>query len=109
MLWLLGGLAALALLALLGQYLAGQADIFVSIANPRPLDEEQMEMVINWWGLSFRAPQPFLAMQSDHGLCDVRIFSTRRQMLVSIVTFGWKRPVTIAWRGHAGIHPLGRA
>jgi hypothetical protein len=108
MLWLLVGLAALALLALLGQYLAGQADIFVSIANPRPLDEEQMEMVVNWWGLSFRTPQPFIAMQSDHGLCDVRIFSTRRQMLVSIATLGWKRPVTIAWRGHAGIQPLGR-
>jgi hypothetical protein len=30
-------------------------------------------------------------------------------MLVAIISFGFLRPVTVAWRAHAGILPLGDA
>ena len=109
MMWLGWVLAALGFALLFGQYLAGQADIFVSIANPRPLDEESIVVTLKGWGFAAEAAQPFVTPDSDHGLCDVRGFATRRQMLVAIATLGFLRPVTVAWRAHAGILPLGEA
>ena len=109
MMWLGWVLAALGFALLFGQYLAGQADIFVSIANPRPLDEESIVVTLKGWGFAAEAAQPFVTPDSDHGLCDVRVFATRRQMLVAIATLGFLRPVTVAWRAHAGILPLGEA
>ena len=109
MMWLGWALAALAFLWMFGQYLAGQADVFVSIANPRPLDEEMMVVTLKGWGFATQAAQPFVTPESDHGLCDIRVFATRRQMLVSIASFGFLRPVTVAWRAHAGVLPLGDA
>lgn len=109
MMWVGWVLAAVGFALLFGQYLAGQADIFLSIANPRPLDEEQMVMTLKGWGFAARAAQPFVTPESDHGLCDVRVFATRRQMLVAIISFGFQRPVTVAWRAHAGVLPLGGA
>ena len=109
MMWLGWALAALGFVVLFGQYAAGQADIFVSIANPRPLDEEVMVVTLKGWGFAAQAAEPFLTPESDHGLCDVRVFATRRQMLVAIATAGFLRPVTVAWRAHAGVLPLGEA
>ncbi|QCB54209.1 hypothetical protein E5675_07050 [Sphingopyxis sp. PAMC25046] len=109
MIWLGWALAALGFVLLFGQYAAGQADIFVSIANPRPLDEEVMVVTLKGWGFAAQAAQPFITPESDHGLCDVRIFATRRQMLVAIGTAGFLRPVTVTWRAHAGVAPLGEA
>ena len=109
MMWIGWAVAALGFVLLFGQYAAGQADVFVSIANPRPLDEEKMVVTLKGWGLAAQAAQPFITPESDHGLCDVRVFATRRQMLVSIATFGFLRPVTVAWRAHAGVLPLGEA
>lgn len=109
MMWLGWALAALGALLLFGQYRSGQADIFVSIANPRPLDEESMVVTLKGWGFAAEAAQPFVTPESDHGLCDVRVFATRRQMLIAITTVGFLRPVTVAWRAHAGVLPLGDA
>ena len=109
MMWVGWALAALGFVLLFGQYAAGQADVFVTIANPRPLDEESMVVTLKGWGFASAAAQPFVAPESDHGLCDVRVFATRRQMLTAIATFGFLRPVTVAWRAHAGILPLGDA
>ena len=109
MIWLGWALAALGFALLFGQYLAGQADVFLSIANPRPLDEESMVVTQKGWGFAAEAAQPFVTPESDHGLCDVRVFATRPQMLVAIASAGFLRPVTVAWRAHAGILPLGEA
>ena len=109
MMWMGWALAALAVALLVGQYAAGQADIFVSIANPRPLDEERMVVTLKGWGFAAHAAQPFVTPEADQGLCDVRVFATRRQMLIAIASFGYLRPVTVAWRAHAGILPLGDA
>lgn len=109
MMWLGWALAALVFLLLFGQYMAGQSDVFVSIANPRPLDEDSMVVTLKGWGFAMQAAQPFVTPESDHGLSDVRVFATRRQTLVSIASFGFLRPVTVAWRAHAGVQPLGDA
>ena len=52
MIWLGWALAALGFALLFGQYLAGQADVFLSIANPRPLDEESMVVTQKGWGFA---------------------------------------------------------
>ncbi|MDZ3831572.1 MAG: hypothetical protein U0S50_07125 [Sphingopyxis sp.] len=109
MMWIGWALAALGFALLVGQYLSGQADIFVSIANPRPLDEDRMVVTLKGWGFASHAKQPFVTPEADYGVCDVRIFATRRQMLTAIATFGFRRPVTVAWRAHAGVQPLGDA
>jgi len=109
MMWVGWTLAAIGFALLFGQYMAGQGDIFVSIANPRPLDEESMVVTLRYWGLAAAARQPFVTPEADHGLCDLRVYATRRQTLVAIATLGLIRPVTVAWRAHAGIQPLGDA
>ena len=109
MMWVGWGLAALFLVLLVGQYMAGQGDIFVSIANPRPLDEDSMVVTLKYWGFAAAARHPFVTPEADHGLCDLRVYTTRRQILTAIFTLGLKRPVTVAWRAHAGIQPLGDA
>ncbi len=109
MLWIGWALAALGFALLFGQYAAGQADIFVSIANPRPLDEQRMVVTLKGWGFVSAAPQGFIASASDFGFADLRVFATRGQMLVAIGSFGFVRSVTVAWRAHAGVLPLGDA
>jgi len=107
--WIVAGVALLALLMLFGQYLAGTADYFLSIENPRPLDDN-VEVITIWgWGFASQSSRTCTPELTGQGFADVRMFATRRQVLVSFVTFGIKRPVSIAWRGNAGQHPLGRA
>lgn len=101
--------AALLFLALIGQFAAGQADVFVSIANPRPLDSDTMVVTLKGWGFAAQSALPFVTADSDFGLADLRVHATRRQVLVSMVTLGFIRPVTVVWRAHAGIQPLGQA
>lgn len=101
--------AAIAVASLFGQYLSGTSDYFLSIANPRPLDEEEDIVTIKGWGFASQSSRSFTADLAGQGFADVRLFATRKQLLKSIATFGFERPVTIAWRGNAGQHPLGQA
>lgn len=101
--------AAAALLMLFGQYLAGTADYFLSIENPRPLDDNVQTITIYGWGFASQTSRSLTAELAGQGFADVRMFATRRQVLTSFITFGFKRPVSVAWRGNAGQHPLGDA
>ena len=96
-------------LMVLGQYFAGMADYYLAIENPRPLDENEDVITSTWWGFLTQSRSSFTAEMAGQGFADVRVFATRKQMLKSILTCGWKREVTIAWRGNAGQHPLGQA
>ena len=97
------------LLMLLGQYLAGTADYFLSIENPRPLDDNIGTITILGWGFASQSSRSCTAELAGQGFADVRLFATRRQVLLSLVTFGFVRRVSVAWRGNAGQHPLGQA
>ena len=46
--------ATIAVLSLFGQYLSGTSDYFLSIENPRPLDEEEDIVTIMGWGFASR-------------------------------------------------------
>jgi hypothetical protein len=102
-------LSAVLLLMLFGQYLAGTADYFLSIENPRPLDDNVDTITILGWGFASQSSRSCTPELTGQGFADVRMFATRRQVLVSLLTFGFRRPVSIAWRGNAGRHPLGQA
>ena len=102
-------IAVVAVAMLLGQYFAGTSDYFLSIENPRPLDDNIATITIYAWGFASQASRSCTAELAGQGFADVRMFATRRQVLLSIVTLGAVRPVSIAWRGNAGQHPLGQA
>ena len=104
--WIVAGVA---LLMLFGQYLAGTADYFLSIENPRPLDDNIETITIFGWGFASQSSRTCTAELAGQGFADVRMFATRRQVLLSFVTFGFVRRVSVAWRGNAGQHPLGQA
>ena len=102
-------LSVVLLLILFGQYLAGTADYFLSIDNPRPLDDNIATITVLGWGFASQSRRGCTVELAGQGFADVRMFATRRQVLVSFLTFGFRREVTIAWRGNAGQHPLGQA
>lgn len=98
-----------ALMMLAGQFFAGLADYYLSIDNPRPLDDNSVVIWIKGWGFASRMSRTVEAEISGEGFADVRLYATPLQMLISFVSFGAIRPVTISWRGNAGQHPLGDA
>lgn len=101
--------AAAAILIVIGQYLANTADCYLAIRNPRPLDENEARIVIRFWGFVEERWQPDPDENDGLGFADMRIYATRKQVLVSLFTLGIVRPLTVVWRGNAGQHPLGRA
>ena len=107
--WILAGIALVLLLILFGQYLAGTADYFLSIRNPRPLDDHITTIRVRGWGFASDSRHSCIAELAGQGFADVRLFATRRQVLQSFITFGFVREVSVAWRGNAGQHPLGEA
>ena len=101
--------AIVAVAMLLGQFFAGTADYFLSIENPRPLDDNLTTITILGWGFASQSSRTSIAEIAGQGFADVRMFATRKQVLLSFVTLGFVRRVSVAWRGNAGQHPLGEA
>ena len=97
------------MLIVLGQFFAGTSDYYLSIDNPRPLDDNIVVITIRFWGFATESSRSYTADLAGQGFADVRLFATRRQVLTSLLTLGLVRPVSIAWRGNAGQHPLGQA
>jgi hypothetical protein len=101
--------ATIAVVMLLGQYFAGTSDYFLSVDNPRPLDDHEAEIISTAWGFADENGRTATAEQAGEGFADVRLFASRVQMAKSLFSFGFRRPVSIVWRGNAGQHPLGDA
>jgi len=101
--------AVVAVAMLLGQFFAGTADYFLSIENPRPMDDNLATITSLGWGFAAQSKRTCTAEIAGQGFADVRMFATRGQVLLSFITFGCVRRVCIAWRGNAGQHPLGQA
>ena len=102
-------IAAIAALMLAGQFFAGTSDYYLAIENPRPLDDNVAEITILAWGFASETSRSVTADLAGQGLADVRLYATRKQVAVSLLSFGFVRQVSIAWRGNAGQHPLGDA
>ena len=107
--WAGWAVAGILLVNLFLQYLAAQADYFLSIENPRPLDDNITTITVRGWGFASESRHSCIAELAGQGFADVRLFATRKQVLLSLATFGFVRRVSVAWRGNAGQHPLGQA
>ena len=91
------------LLMVLGQYFAGMSDYYLSIENPRPLDENETVITSQWWGFMTQTGSSRIAELAGQGLADVRVYATRLQMLETILTFGWRRSTQISIRSAGGL------
>ena len=56
--WILAGIIVLLALMVFGQYLSGTADYFLSIENPRPLDDNVSTITVLYWASPPRAAAP---------------------------------------------------
>ena len=107
--WSLVLIGALALL-LLGQIMALWGDACLAVADPRPVGGKTIEITILAWGFASRRGR---SLQVDDcyqfGINDMRFFMTGKDVLVCLVTFGFVRKVSIAYRCYAGDHDVGEA
>ena len=103
-------LIAILLLLLLGQVMALGGDACLAVADPRPIGGKTIEITILAWGFVSRRGQ---SMQVDDcvrlGINDMRFFMTRKAILVCLLTFGFIRQVSIAYRCYAGDSDVGEA
>ena len=103
-------LIAILVLLLLGQIMAQWGDACLAVADPRPIGGKTIEITILAWGFAARRGQ---ALQVDDcyqlGINDMRFFMTGKAVLVCLITFGFVRKVSIAYRCYAGDHDVGEA
>jgi hypothetical protein len=106
---------SLILISILALLLAGQAmalcgDACLAIADPRPIGGKTIEITILAWGFASRRGR---SLQVDDcaqlGINDMRFFMTGKAILICLVTFGFVRKVSIAYRCYAGDHDVGEA
>lgn len=107
--WSLILIIILAMLVL-GQALSLCGDTFLAVADPRPVGGKTIEITIFAWGFASRRGR---SLQVDDcmrlGINDMRFFMTKKAILVCLVTFGFVRTVSIAYRCFAGDSDVGEA
>ena len=107
--WMMILVGLLALL-LLGQIMALWGDAFLAVQDPRPVGGKTIEVTILGWGFASRRGR---SLQVDDcanmGINDMRFFMTGKHVLICLVTFGFVRTVSIAYRCYAGDSDVGEA
>ncbi|WP_417609553.1 hypothetical protein [Parasphingorhabdus sp.] len=107
--WSLILIAVLALL-LLGQIMAQWGDACLAVADPRPIGGKTIEITILAWGFASRRGR---SLQADDcyrlGINDMRFFMTGQAILICVVTLGFVRKISIAYRCYAGDFDVGEA
>lgn len=107
--WSLILIGVLALL-LLGQIMALWGDACLAIADPRPIGGKTIEITILAWGFASRRGRSLQVDDcSQLGINDMRFFMTGKAILICLLTFGFVRKVSIAYRCYAGDHDVGEA
>lgn len=107
--WSLILIGVLALL-LLGQIMAQWGDACLAVADPRPIGGKTIEITILAWGFASRRGR---SLQADDcyrlGINDMRFFMTGQAILICVVTLGFVRKISIAYRCYAGDFDVGDA
>jgi len=95
---------------LLGQILAAMGDAYLAVADPRPVGGKTIEITVLGWGLASRRGR---SMEVDDcagmGINDMRFFMTGSAIFICLITFGFVRKISIAYRCYAGDADVGRA
>ena len=107
--WSLILIIILALL-LLGQIMAQSGDACLAVTDPRPIGGKTIEITILAWGFASRRARSLQADDCSRlGINDMRFFMTRKAIFLCLVTFGFVRRVSIAYRCYAGDSDGGQA
>ena len=107
--WSLILIILLALL-LLGQIMTLYGDACLAIADPRPIGGKTIEITRLAWGFAARRGRsPQIDDCARLGINDMRFFMTGKAILICLVTFGFFRQVSIAYRCYAGDSDVGDA
>ncbi len=100
--WSLLVMAVMALLVL-GQVMAMWGDAYLAMANPRPVGGKTIEVTILAWGFASRHGR---SLEVDDcvglGINDMRFYMTPKHILICLITFGFVRTISIAYRCYAG-------
>ena len=103
-------LAVVLAILLLGQIMATWGDAYLAMADPRPIGGKTIEITILAWGFASRRGR---SIEVDDcaglGINDMRFFMTGKAVLICLVTVGFVRTISIAYRCYAGDSDVGVA
>ncbi|QJB70557.1 hypothetical protein [Parasphingorhabdus halotolerans] len=103
-------LAVVLAILLIGQIMATWGDAYLAIADPRPIGGKTIEITILAWGFASRRGRSIQVDDCDGlGINDMRFFMTGKAVLICLVTFGFVRTISIAYRCYAGDSDVGDA
>lgn len=107
--WSLLVIAGLILL-LLGQVMAMWGDAYLAMTNPRPVGGKTIEVTILAWGFASRQGR---SLEIDDcaglGINDMRFYMTPKHVFICLISFGFVRTISIAYRCYAGDSDVGCA
>lgn len=98
---------AVASLLLTGQVLSEIGDPYLAVEDGRPVTPQQQVITLRAWGLIEGYSDSVRVDCQDEGLADMRLSASTTQVLTSVATVGFLRPMTITYRCHAGNAPVG--
>ncbi|MFN3820093.1 hypothetical protein [Blastomonas sp.] len=105
--WIYYGVLIALILALIGQMLASGGDAFLVLDNSRPVGGGREVVTILAWGFATRAGRSAcICDPAGRGINDMRFSMSFGQILLSVVTLGIVRRVTIDYRMFAGNSPV---
>lgn len=89
-------------LLLLGQILSEIGDPYLAVEDGRPVTPAQQVITLKAWGLIEGYSDSVRVECQDEGLADIRLSAGTTQVLTSVATLGFLRPITATYRCHAG-------
>lgn len=93
-----------------GQILAMLGDAYLAMADPRPVGGKTIEITILAWGFASRRGRSLEVDDcSGLGINDMRFFMTPKHILICLISLGFVRTVSIAYRCYAGDSDVGEA
>ena len=103
-------LAVVLAILLLGQIMATWGDAYLAINDPRPIGGKTIEITILAWGFASRRGRSIHVDDcAGLGINDMRFFMTGRDVLICLVTVGFVRTISIAYRCYSGDSDVGVA
>ena len=100
-------LVAVPWLLLAGQVASEIGDPYLTVENGRPRPSEGRQVItLRAWGLLQRNSESLELDCGDQGLANARLSVSTEQLLTSVATIGFIRPMTVTYHCHEGNRPM---